>query len=93
MPSTPQDHKRPASKTFTWTAPDGTEITMPSIDALKGGTLRKYRKLDPVDMLFSILEDVGDEEMLAQIDDLERGDLNALFTAWQKAEGATLGES
>lgn len=93
MPSTPQDHKAPASKTFTWTSPAGVVITMPSINAIKGGTLRKYRKLDPLDLLFSILEDAGDERMLAQIDDLERSDLDALFTAWQEDEGATLGES
>jgi hypothetical protein len=65
---------------------------LPHIDKIKGGMIRKYRKLPEVDMMFSILEDICDDETLAKIDDLEQGDLNDLFLAWQKA-GANVGES
>jgi hypothetical protein len=93
MPTTPQDHK--TSKTFSWRTPSGEILTIVSINAIKGRQLRKYRKLDPLDMLFSILEDTADKKALALIDDLERADLDAMFEAWQNddSEGATLGES
>lgn len=77
---------------FHWTAPSGAEIVLPHMNKIKGGLLRKYRKLDPVDFMFSVLEDIADEETLAQVDDLENDDMNAMFEAWQKA-GADLGKS
>ena len=76
---------------FHWTSPDGVEITLPRLDQIKAGVLRRNRTKDPVDMLFSILEDVGDDETLAKVDDLSMPALNALMEKWQ-AE-VSLGES
>lgn len=77
---------------FHWTSPLGVEIVLPHMDKIKGGLIRKYRKLDGVDMMFSIVEDLVDGPTLDLIDDLDRGDLNDMFEAWQKA-GANVGES
>lgn len=77
---------------FHWTAPSGVEIVLPHMNKIKGGLLRKYRKQDPVDFMFSILEAVADEDALAQVDDLGMADMNAMFEAWQQA-GADLGKS
>ena len=77
---------------FNWTSPGGVKIVLPHMDKIKGGLIRKHRKLDAVDMMFSILEDTVDETTLTKIDDLDRGDLTALFEGWQ-AESATVGES
>lgn len=76
---------------FHWTSPDGVEITLPRLDQIKAGVLRRNRTKDPVDMLFSILEDVGDDETLAKVDDLSMPALNSLMEKWQ-AE-VSLGES
>lgn len=76
---------------FHWTSPDGVEITLPRLDQIKAGVLRRNRTKDPVDMLFSILEDVGDDKTLAKVDDLSMPALNSLMEKWQ-AE-VSLGES
>jgi hypothetical protein len=81
-----------ATEKFHWTSPAGVEIVLPHVDKIKGGAIRKYRKLPEIDMMFSILEDMLDEPTLAKIDDLDQKDLNDLFVAWQKA-GASVGES
>lgn len=77
---------------FHWTAPDGTEIVLPHVGKIKSGVLRRIRKADPVDQVFTLVEAVADEETLAKIDDLDSADLNSLFEEWQKA-GASVGES
>lgn len=77
---------------FHWTAPGGDEIVLPHMNKIKGGLLRKHRKLEPVDFMFTILEDIADDETLAKVDDLENDDLNKLFADWQQA-GADLGKS
>jgi hypothetical protein len=76
---------------FHWTAPSGDVITLPYLDKLKAGLLRRVRKLDGADAMFTILEEISDEETLAKIDDLENADLNKLAEAWQEAE--SMGES
>lgn len=81
------------SKTFTWTSPDDEKITLPAMGSIKAGVLRRHRKEDPIDFIFSVLEEVGDEATLAQVDDLESTDLNALVEAWQEDGQATVGES
>ena len=67
------------------------EITLPRMDKIKTGVIRRHRKEDPVDFIFSVLEDSSDDAMLALVDDLDSSDLNDLVEKWQ--EGVTLGES
>jgi len=80
-----------ATEKFNWSSPEGAKITLPHMDKIKAGIVRRHRKEEPIDFIFSVLEEVGDEATLAKVDDLETSDLNALFEAWQKA-GAGLGE-
>ena len=68
---------------FHWTSPDGVEIVLPRMDKIKAGIIRRNRTKEPVDFIFTVLEEVGDDATLAKVDDLESGDLNALFEAWQ----------
>lgn len=77
---------------FHWTSPDGVEIVLPHMNKIKAGILRKHRKSDPIDFIFSVLEDVADDKMIERVDDLDMGDIDSLFAAWQEA-GASLGES
>lgn len=81
------------SQNFTWTSPSGKQVTLPSLNTIPAGVLRRHRKLDEVDFVFTILEDVLDEDGLAQLDSLGFGEINGLFEAWQKNAGATVGES
>lgn len=76
---------------FHWTSPDGIEITLPHVSKIKAGVLRKSRKLNELDFVFTVIEAVADEANLAKIDELGADEINDLFGEWQQA--ATLGES
>lgn len=76
---------------FHWTSPAGAEITLPRMDQIKAGILRRHRKEEPTDFIFSVLEEISDTETLEKVDDLESRDLNTLVEKWQ-AE-VTPGES
>lgn len=81
-----------ATEKFHWTSPAGVEIILPHMNKIKSGIVRRHRKADSVDFIFSVLEEVADEDMLAKADDLETEEINDLFKAWQEA-GASVGES
>lgn len=86
-------HASKKSATFSWKAANGTTIVLPSMNALKGKAIRKHRRREAMDFLFSLIEDHVDEETLAQIDELDRAELTDMFAAWQDEEGVTPGES
>lgn len=67
------------------------EIIVPHVSKIKSGVLRKYRKLDEMDMVFSILEDLADADSLAKIDNLDQSELEDFVRKWQ--EGSSVGES
>lgn len=73
---------------FHWTSPAGVEIVLPRMDKIKAGTIRRHRKEEGVDFIFSVLEETSDESTLAKVDELETTDLNALVEAWQKGVGS-----
>ena len=77
---------------FHYKAESGAEITLPRLAGVKAGVIRRHRKSDPVDFIFSILEDVTDEATLALVDDLSTTELNDMFEKWQ-GDGGGLGES
>lgn len=81
-----------ATERFHWTSPAGVEIVLPHMNKIKAGIIRRHRKEEPVDFIFSVLEEVGDEAAIAKVDELEASALNDLFEKWQAA-GASLGES
>ena len=80
-----------ATEKFHWTTPSGGEIVLPRFDKIKAGIIRRHRKEESVDFIFSVLEEVGDEATLSKVDDLDSADLNTLVEKWQ--ESASLGES
>ena len=75
---------------FHWTSPSGVEIVLPHMGKIKAGIIRRHRKEEPVDFIFSVLEETADEAMLEKVDDLDQTDLNTLVEKWQA--GASLGE-
>lgn len=77
---------------FHWTSPSGVEIVLPHMNKIKAGIIRRHRRSESVDFIFSVLEDVADDEMLSRADDLDAGEINDLFEAWQEA-AASVGES
>ena len=77
---------------FHWTSPNGVEITLPDLNTMPSGVLRKHRKAEPIDFVFSVLEDVSNEAMIAEVDKLTMPEVNSLFEAWQEA-AASVGES
>lgn len=90
----PQDHKKSGDESmFHWTAPDGTNITLPRLESLQAGQLRKYRKLEETDQLFSILEDELSKSELAKVDALTVVELNQMYAAWKEAAAVTIPQS
>ena len=77
---------------FHWTSPSGVEVSLPSLKTLPSGVLRRHRKLEPLDFVFSVLEDAADEAMIEQVDRLTMPEVNDLFDAWQ-GDAAPVGES
>jgi len=78
---------------FYWTASDGTEIRVPKLDTLDGGIVRRTRKLEPLDQMFTIVEELLSEDELAALDALPLAENNRLFRDWQKDAGATIPQS
>lgn len=76
---------------FHWTAPSGEEIVLPHMRNIPGRLLRKNRGGNDLDVLFALLEEADDPEMLGRVDDLTLGDLENLVSAWGKQ--LTSGES
>ena len=81
-----------ATEKFHWTSPSGVEIVLPHMNKIKAGIVRRHRKSEPVDFIFSVLEEVADEDMLAAADELEADEINDLFEKWQEA-AASVGDS
>lgn len=76
---------------FRWTSPAGVEIVLPHMKSIKSGIIRRHRKEEGVDFIFSVLEELADADTLAKVDELDTGELNTLVEKWQ-AE-VTPGES
>lgn len=81
-----------AMEQFHWTSPDGVEVTLPKMGNLGAGMIRRHRKEEPVDFIFSVLEELDDPEMLSQVDLLSISQMNDLAAAWQADAEATPGE-
>ena len=68
---------------YDWTSKAGVKISLPPLDRITAGTIRKYRKLPDLDFMFSMLEEVMDEGSLAALDDLTLTEAEQLFQDWQ----------
>ncbi len=83
-PRQPQDHKKKTGKAkeqpecFTF-AHDGQEyVFKPTYDVLTPGFLRRNRRRDDVDQMFTMFEALADEDTLAVIDVLSRSEFKQL---------------
>lgn len=82
-----------ASKTYTFEH-NGKKFTIPAMDALPMGVLRKSRKAaDEMDRAFMIIEELMGEDSpeLKAVDTMNPEQFNEFLTGW--TQGAALGES
>ena len=72
---------------------DGEDLKLPSFKHLPGRLLRRYRKLEEMDFLYSILEELLDDEGLELLDSMDSSQQNDLFSKWQKAAKVSVPQS
>ncbi|QPK78263.1 hypothetical protein G7Y31_06645 [Corynebacterium lizhenjunii] len=75
---------------FTYTI-EGKDVELPAIKSLPFGVMRKIRKLEEVDQVFTMLEMVVDEDTMAVLDELPAVAVLEMVQAWQEEGNA--GES
>lgn len=95
MATTPQDHKRPKAETVNEPFEfkhDGEVYTLPPASAIKAGMLRRFRKLDDLDIAFSLIEELAEPDALAALDDMPLEEFNQTLSDWQESIGATPGK-
>lgn len=76
---------------FHYKTPAGDEIVLPRMGNVPAGVLRRHRREEPVDFVFSLVEEVCDDATLDLLDALPMAQINDLFEKWQ--ETGELGES
>ncbi len=72
---------------------DAFSVTLPSLSYLKPGLVRKVRRLANIDAMYTVLEIELDADTLAQLDEVDPDDFEAMLDAWNKHSGINLGES
>lgn len=80
------------SEKFRYDVEGGT-IVLPSLKFIKSGVIRKLRKLDETDQMFSLFETLLPEDQLDLVDELTGEQLTELATAWRDFSGVSMGES
>lgn len=78
---------------FHHTLPDGHQLTLPKFEHLSAGLIRKTRRMEQVDQVFTVLEELLSEADLAHVDALSKSEFNEFVQLWQKDSGIQLGES
>lgn len=78
---------------FHHTLPDGYELVLPKFENVPMGLIRKTRRLDKVDQVFTLLEELATEQDLEHLDTLARAGFQALMKDWQASSEVTPGES
>lgn len=69
------------------------EIVLPSLSYLKPGLVRKIRRLNDVDRMYTLFEEVLSPEELEILDDLDPEEFRKLQEGWNEHSQVTLGES
>ncbi|MBF6584433.1 hypothetical protein IU414_06620 [Nocardia farcinica] len=72
---------------------DAVEVRLPSLSYLKPGLIRRIRNLSDIDAMYTLLEAILDEDVLAVIDDMDPDEYEAMLTAWREHSGVSLGKS
>jgi len=73
--------------------PDGHEVVLPRFENLPLGIIRKTRKLDRTDQVFTMLELLLPEADLEHFDALTAPEFEAFMTAWKNNSSIDLGKS
>ncbi|MFE6863633.1 hypothetical protein [Nocardia sp. NPDC057668] len=84
--------RTPVKTDFT-TEVGGVEVRLPSLSYLKPGLVRRIRRLNGVDAMYTLLELCLSPEALIAVDDMTQDDYQALLEAWRTHSGVGLGES
>lgn len=69
---------------------DGAIIRLPQMSKLPVRVLRKVRKLDQADQMFTLLEELLTEDELSMVDELDSVGLEDLMRAWNSDAGIDL---
>lgn len=69
------------------------EITLPSLSYLKPGLVRRLRRMNGTDQMYTLLEEVLDDDTLAVIDEMDPDDFDAMREQWHKHSGIDMGKS
>ena len=86
----------PDEDVFVYTASDGTTVGMAPLAGKRKphmGTLRKLRKADHMEQMWTVLEWVSSPAALAVSDEFSDEDYAALFDAWSEWSKTSVGES
>lgn len=78
---------------FHHTLPDGHELVLPRFENVPVGVIRKTRRLDQADQVFTILEEIMTPTDLEHVDTLDRAEFNELVKAWREGSSIQPGES
>ena len=78
---------------FVYEVKPGVEISLPLMQDMPIGVLRRTRKLDTLDAMFTQFEVLLTEDELSYLDDLTMGDAELLLAAWTEASTVSPGES
>lgn len=87
----PTDHQ-PSEFRYTFKSGD-TLVLPPFAGLLTFGLARKLRKLPVEEQIFTLVENVCDDDELAVLDKMDTTEAAAFFEAWQQGAGVSLGES
>lgn len=81
-----------ADEQFSFTTAAGKVIVVPSFSKVKFGIIRKIRRQSVADQMFSLVEELCDDDTLALLDDLEQDEAQKFVEQWGEFSGVTLGE-
>ncbi|APT84510.1 hypothetical protein [Corynebacterium aquilae] len=82
------------TENYEYTADDGTVITVPWLDTvIDAGTMRRVRKLDLNDQMWTLLEEFAEPDELEKVDALSLAEVPKFFRGWEKGLEVALGES
>ncbi|ATL65145.1 hypothetical protein [Nocardia terpenica] len=78
---------------FAYTTAAGKKLSLPRMEHIPFGLIRRLRKEDDTEQFFALIEGVATPKDLAVIDAMTQAEVRELMDAWQKDSNITLGES
>ncbi|MFI5781206.1 hypothetical protein [Nocardia sp. NPDC051570] len=78
---------------FTYTTSAGKTLSLPRMENIPFGLIRKLRKEDDAEQFFALIEGVATAKDLAVLDAMTQAEVKELMDAWQKDSTISLGES